>query len=199
MSNAIGVYISSKQVEFEIERAVLADKIRSLPFLEPVIAKEWPPERRTIEEVFLDEVRQAPIYVGLFHRIYSAPTEVEYRTALENEHRELLIYLKRSPEEDRAPELRTLIREFQSRHTVVEFTTIGDLLPVFTNHLGSALVRMISLLQKLGERPLTRSSNSILARRWDNQNEALLRLGLPTEPQVAVALGRQLAAALGEA
>jgi hypothetical protein len=179
MKESISIFISSKQVEFETERAVLADKIRSIPFLEPVLAEEWPPQHSTPEDLFLDQVRNSPIYIGLFHCIYSKPTEMEYRAAVENPYREILIYLKHSPNSAREPALHDLISEFKQRHVIAEFTTISDLLPVFTHHIRNALTRMIALLQKLGEgAPIGRAQNSILTRRWIRQQEQLQKLGL---------------------
>jgi hypothetical protein len=182
MKDCIAVFISSKQAEFETERAVLADKIRAVPFLEPVVAQEWPPERRTIQEVFLDRVRQSHIYVGLFDRVYSEPTELEYRTAIENPYREVLIYVKRSPDSAREPVLTQLIQHLKQRHTIVEYNTIADLLTVFQDHLRACLIRMITHLQKLGESaPQGRGSGSVLRIRWVREREQLLSLGLPQE------------------
>src|SRR6185503_13788870 len=90
----ISVFISSKQSEFETERAVLADKIRGIPFLDAVVAEEWAPERTPVQDVFLEKVRRCPIYVGLFQCIYSEPTEMEYRAGIENPYREVLLYVK---------------------------------------------------------------------------------------------------------
>ena len=197
MKDHIAVFISSKQVEFETERAVLADEIRAIPFLEPVLATEWSPQRRAVQELFLEQVRQAPIYVGLFHRIYSEPTEMEYRAALDNPYREILIYIKRSVDSKREPALLNLILELKNSHVVVEFNTIEDLLLNFTNHLRSALSRMIALLQKLGEGPPTgRAHDSILARRWERQSQELQKLGFPTDPDEIAALVLHLSNAL---
>jgi Domain of unknown function (DUF4062) len=182
MKDCIAVFISSKQVEFEMERAVLADKIRAVPFLEPVVAEEWPPERRTIREVFLDRVRRSHIYVGLFDRVYSEPTELEYRTAVENPYREVLLYVKRCPDADREPPLTRFIQDLKRRHTIMEYSTIADLLPVFQDHLRACLIRMITHLQKLGESaPEVRASDAVLQARWMRQREQLLSLGLPQE------------------
>jgi hypothetical protein len=179
--DAIGVFISSKQSEFETERAVLADKIRAIPFLDPVVAEEWVPERTPVQDVFLDKVRRCPIYVGLFQRIYSEPTEREYRTAMENPYREVLIYVKECRGE-RDPRLAQLVEAARSQHVTFQFESIKDLLPVFTMHLQAALVRMVSSLQALGkDPPVSRSAASVLARRHAAKHRRLLELGLPED------------------
>jgi hypothetical protein len=198
MKDTIPIFISSKQKEFETERAVLADKISAIPFLEPMLAEEWGPQRSTPEDLFLDQVRQAPIYIGLFHRVYSKPTEMEYRAAVENPYREILIYLKRSPEADREAALKNLIAEFEERHVVYEFTTIAELLQVFTNHLGGALKRLITHLQKLGEGPpVGRTKESVLAQRWARQQAQMRKIELLRNPLDAAVWIERLSHSLG--
>lgn len=192
MDNRLSIFISSKQSELEEERAVLADKIRSLAFFEPVLAEEWPPQRADIQAVFLDKVRQAPIYIGLFHQVYSEPTEREYLTAAENPHREMLIYLKRSDTGQIDPRLQSLIERMKQERVVYSFRHVGELLPLFTDHLKSALNRMVTLLQKLGETPPASRGSSILKARWERERSAILGIGLPREPQAADALARSL-------
>ena len=184
--DAISVFISSKQSEFETERAVLADKIRAIPFLDPVVAEEWAPERTPVQDVFLDKVRRCPIYVGLFQCIYSEPTEREYRTAMENRHREVLFYVKECRGE-RDPRLAQLVEAARSQHVTFQFAGIKDLLPVFTMHLQAALVRMVLSLQALGKQsPVSRSAGSVLERRWAEKQKLLLDLGLPKDHAVVI-------------
>ncbi|HJZ74721.1 MAG TPA: DUF4062 domain-containing protein [Vicinamibacterales bacterium] len=179
--DGISVFISSKQAEFETERAVLADKIRAIPFFTPVIAEEWTPQRTAVRDVFLDKVRSSPIYVGLFHRVYSDATELEYRAAVENPYREVLLYVK-DRDAVREPRLTQLLSAARSEHVTFQFEGVKDLLPVFTAHLQAALVRMVATLQRLAkEPPVARSAESALRRRWELERRHLKALGLPND------------------
>jgi len=192
----ISVFISSKQSEFETERAVLADKIRGIPFLDAVIAEEWAPERTPVQDVFLEKVRRCPIYVGLFQCIYSEPTEMEYRAGIENPYREVLLYVK-ACRGTRDPRLTQLIEATRSRHVTFQFEGVKDLLPVFTLHLQAALVRMVETLQALGKQaPVSRSAESVLQRRWAAQRRQLASLGLPEDHTVALGNLERAVAAL---
>jgi len=177
MSSSIRVFISSKQREFEAERSVLAHEIRNIPLLEPVLAEEWNPTGTSVRDVYLNDVRTSPIYVGLFGAIYSEPTYLEYLAACENPYREKLIYLKQADNVDER--LKKLIVEFQDRHVPAKFRTLGDLVPVFSQHLIAALGRMIAALQLMGEtKPVAHGSGSVLEKRWWKQQQQLNGLGL---------------------
>ena len=152
MNPTIRVFISSKQSEFSIERAVLAHEIRSIPLLEPVLAEEWSPTGTNVHDVYLNDVRTSPIYVGLFGSMYSEPTSREYLAACENPYREKLLYIRKSETVDE--QLQQLITRFNDLHVPARYVSIADLLPVFQKHLMAALSRMISLLQILGEKKL---------------------------------------------
>jgi hypothetical protein len=197
MKDTIAVFISSKHSELEVERSVLADKIRSFSFLEPVVSEEWPPQRSDSREVYLDKVRRSPIYVGIFHQSHSHHTELEYRTALENQHRELLLYVKESASSDVDPELANLLDEMRVKHILHYFRHLGEFLPRFGEHLGGALVRMMAILQKLGEPPPTgRSHGSVLNRRWLQERARLAAMGLPSQPEAALAMAANIRAAI---
>ena len=178
MDYRIRVFISSKQDEFETERAVLAHEINSIPILEPVFAEAWLPQGTSVQDVYLKDVRSCPIYLGLFGCAYSEPTKLEYLAASENPYRERLIYLKECAQVD--PPLRELIKTFERQVVFRRFRTIGDLLPVLSNHLLAALSRMIANYQLLGEqKPVAQGSGTALERRWSSRQEQLLKLGLP--------------------
>jgi uncharacterized protein DUF4062 len=181
MSLKIRVFISSKQSEFENERAMLAHEIRNIPILEPVLAEEWNPTGVSVHKVYLDDVRTSPIYVGLFGGIYSEPTYLEYKAACENPYREKLIYLKQTGKVD--PRLKELIGEFLDRHVPVKYRSLPDLLPVFSRHLSAALSRMVDTLQSFGEpRPVVHGSGTVLERQWANRQKHIRALGLPEDP-----------------
>lgn len=170
----IPVFISSKQSEFSIERAVLADQIKAFTPLRPIIAEEWPPQATAVRDAMLERVRLAPVYIGLFASVYSEPTEIEYREAIKNPYREILIYVQRRVPEERDPRLQALITEFNDRHVVYQFNDLRDLLEVFRDHLQAVIIRMITNLQKLGEnKPVGRGLHSPLLNRWQAEQDAL--------------------------
>jgi hypothetical protein len=177
-TNKVRVFISSKQSEFEAERAVLAHEIEAIPLLEAVWAEQWAPTAATPVEVYLKDVRTCPIYLALFGRTYSEHTRREYEAACENPYREKLLYIKQCS--DLQPELQQLIQELMETHTMVRFNNIGDLVQVFSKHLLTALGRMIDLLQLLGEpKPIAQGGGSVLERRHASKQQYLRELGLP--------------------
>jgi hypothetical protein len=172
------VFISSKQAEFAAERAALAGIIKKLPLLAPIIAEDWSPQAQ-LHERYLGDVKRSPIYVGLFGAIYSAPTELEYRTAREHAHREILIYIKDGVEAE--PPLATLLACMRDRHVVTVFRTTTDLADHFELHLWDAVSRMIDAYMKLSTpAPVPRGQGtSPQLRKWERERNKWLGLGLP--------------------
>ena len=123
------VFISSKQLEFQLERTILKHEIEAIPRLNADLAEEWSPERTDVRQVFLNRVIAAHFYVGLFGCVYSEPTRAEYEAARQNKYRELLIYVKAGGQPE--PELAALIAEIKSRHVVKQFNTPDELLVMF--------------------------------------------------------------------
>jgi len=177
--DAIEVFLSSKQSEFEIERALMVEQIKKYSMLEAVNAENWSPESSPVRELMIDKVNRSMIYVGLFGSIYSEATELEYRAALANPYRERMVYLKNLPDEQRSPELRRLITDLHAQGTVARFNTVVDLLSKFAAHLSDALVRIALKLRKLGEpAPFTKSGEgSPMYRRWQAEQRQLLQFG----------------------
>ena len=178
MQLSIPVFISSKQSELAVERDLMADQIRRMPPLEPIIAEEWSPQAKRVQEVMLDKVRMSPIYIGLFAAVYSKPTELEYREACKNPYREILIYVKAAA--DRDAQLAALIETMQDAHVMTKYVDVRDLLHRFENHLRDTMSRMILLLQKLGEeKPVSRSGKiSRLSDRWAEEQKLLNEFAL---------------------
>lgn len=177
----IRVFISSKQNEFQHERQRVENVIRNLPLLAPDLAEDWSPERESVENTFLRRVRAAPIYVGFFGCIYSAPTCLEYETARENPRREILIYIKECSHRD--PLLDDFIHKIdnpKSGHTIKSFKNWDDLKPYFETHLWAAIRRMIENYIQLKEpEPATRGPQSFKWHRWNETRQQLLDIGLP--------------------
>jgi hypothetical protein len=176
----VRVFISSKQSEFTAEREALADVIRGLPLLAPIIAEEWSPERRDVRERFLQDVRRSPIYVGLFGCVYSAPTVVEYETACENPRREILIYIRPCPEGRIDAQLNPVLTALRDGHVTSQFETVGQLVGRFERHLWSAVKRIIDKYVELQQPPPTAQGvRSVLGRLWETRRAHLQELGLP--------------------
>ena len=179
--DGIRVFVSSKQSEFESERELLKHEIERFTFLIADLAADWPPQAASSREVFLAKVQQAPIYVGLFGCVYSESTQLEYETAIQHPHREILIYVRSCARRRRDPQLQALIADMKDRHAIKEYETVPDLILQFQEHLLSALVRMAGLLMKLGD--LTKSQ---VERGGDVfATIQLSELGLPVEQDKA--------------
>jgi hypothetical protein len=193
--NGIRVFISSKISEFETERAILADKIRSIPYLEPVMSEEWHPHRSSIRDTFVDQVNDCQVYIGLFGCIYSEPTEVEYRTAILNAYREIVIYIRQCDTAQREPPLQKLVSELKQNHVTSEYRTAADLVVRINDHLKSAIVQMIRRLHRLGELADVHERGSSTTR--GRRELALLQgLGLPSNGELALQLATRLSASL---
>ena len=100
----IHLFISSVQREFAVERAALRDYLRGdvlmRRFFEPFLFEDVPAADRRADEVYLDEVRQCDLYLGLLGDDYGfedeegiSPTEREFARATEL-HKPRLIFVK---------------------------------------------------------------------------------------------------------
>ena len=107
----IKIFISSVQSEFAQERAMLCNYIRTDvllgKFFEPFIFEEVPANELSASSVYLREVEQCDIYLGLLGNLYGyedkegiSPTEREYDLA-SSLHKSRLIYIKSVEEEQR--------------------------------------------------------------------------------------------------
>jgi ATP-dependent DNA helicase RecG len=109
------VFISSVQNEFEIERAMLEKYISTdvllKSFFHPFLFEKISATDRTPEQVFLSEVQQSDIYIGILGKTYGyedasgiSPTEKEYNAAKKKEIPRWIYILKtskkRHPKED---------------------------------------------------------------------------------------------------
>ena len=87
--NPIRIFISSVQREFAQERNALRDYLRGDPlmrkFFDVFLFEDVPASDRRPDSLYLDEVKQSDIYVGLFGNDYGfedengiSPTEREF-------------------------------------------------------------------------------------------------------------------------
>ena len=135
--NPIRIFISSVQREFAQEREVLRDYLRGDPlmrrFFDVFLFEAVPALDRRPDDLYLGEVEQSDIYVGLFGNDYGSedtdgisPTEREFDRATANEvHR--LIFVKGTSNDNRHPKMQALIRKAQAGLIRKRFNTSEEL------------------------------------------------------------------------
>ena len=134
---SIRIFISSVQREFAEERQHLREFLRGDPLLRRYfrvfLFEDVPASSRRPDEVYLHEVEQCDVYVGLFGSEYGtedsegiSPTEREfYRASNLDKHR--LIFVKGGGEVERHPKMGALIRKAQSGLVRKRFVTRAEL------------------------------------------------------------------------
>lgn len=131
------IFISSVQREFAKERRALAEMIRKDmllgTFFDVFLFEEMAAQNRSAKSVYLDEVRNSNIYLGLFGSEYGfedaegvSPTEREYDLATEcGKYR--LAFVKRTAAHNRMPKERTLIAKVEREVTRKSFSSLAML------------------------------------------------------------------------
>ena len=131
------IFISSVQREFAKERRALAEMIRKDmllgTFFDVFLFEEMAAQNRSAKSVYLDEVRNSDIYLGLFGCEYGfedaegvSPTEREYDLATEcGKYR--LAFVKRTAAHNRMPKERTLIAKVEREVTRKSFSSLAML------------------------------------------------------------------------
>lgn len=131
------IFISSVQREFAKERRVLAEMIRKDmllgTFFDVFLFEEMAAQNRSAKSVYLDEVRNSDIYLGLFGCEYGfedaegvSPTEREYDLATEcGKYR--FAFVKRTAAHNRMPKERTLIAKVEREVTRKSFSSLSML------------------------------------------------------------------------
>ena len=133
------IFISSVQSEFARERAVLRDYVHDdvlmRRFFDVFLFEDTPASDRRPDDLYLDEVERADIYVGLFGNDYGSeddegvsPTEREFDHATAvGSHR--LIFVKGVGDNGRHPKMRSLIGKAQAgliRKAIQHDSRTGD-------------------------------------------------------------------------
>lgn len=117
------IFISSVQSEFAAERKALHEYLSADPllgkFFEPFLFELLPATDQRADEIYLNEVEQSDIYLGLFGRTYGfenaeglSPTELEFNNATDL-HKTRLVYLTNHTAEERHPKQNQLITKAQ--------------------------------------------------------------------------------------
>jgi len=149
MKIPLRIFISSVQSEFAREREALRGYLRDDPlmrkFCRAFLFEDVPATDRRADELYLDEVEQCDLYVGLFGEEYGteddaglSPTEREFdhATAL-GKHR--LIFMKAVPPGDQHPKMKALIAKARGGLIRKQFSTTAELL----GGLYAALVKFL--------------------------------------------------------
>lgn len=133
----IRIFISSVQSEFTGERAALRDYLREdnlmRRFFEVFLFEDVPATDRRPDDLYLDEVEQCDLYVGLLGAAYGSedgegisPTEREFDQATKlGKHR--LIFVKGAGKDERHPKMQALIRKAESALVRKRFQTVEEL------------------------------------------------------------------------
>ena len=131
------IFVSSVQGEFANERAALRDYIHDdalmRRFFDVFLFEDNPAADRRPDDLYLDEVERADIYVGLFGSDYGneddegkSPTEREFDHATAvGSHR--LIFVKGGGDDARHPKMRALIGRAQAGLIRKRFNTAAEL------------------------------------------------------------------------
>ena len=131
------IFISSVQREFAKERKAIAEMIRKDmllgTFFEVFLFEETTAQNRSAQSVYLDEVRNSDIYIGLFGTEYGfedaegvSPTEREYDLATECDKCRLA-FVKRASAHLRSPKERALIAKVEREVTRKSFSSLAML------------------------------------------------------------------------
>ena len=131
------IFISSVQAEFALERQMLFQYLHSDPllgkFFEPFIFEQLPALEKSAQKVFLKEVEQSDIYLGIFGQNYGyedkhgvSPTEREYDHATLL-HKTRLIFLTSHSSKDRHPKENMLIRKAEMSVVRKQFNSPEEL------------------------------------------------------------------------
>ncbi len=148
--NPIRIFISSVQTEFKHKREALRDYLRGDPlmqrFFDVFLFEDVPASDRPPDNLYLDEVKQSDVYVGLFGNDYGSedsdgisPTEREFDQATASGiHR--LIFIKGTNNDDRHPKMQALIRKAQTGLIRKRFNDTEELIAA----LYAALVEYLS-------------------------------------------------------
>lgn len=131
------IFISSVQSEFAKERKALHEYILSDPllgkFFDVFLFELLPALDKKADEVYLKEVGQCDIYLGLLGKQYGSeniegisPTELEFNHAEKN-HKTKFLFLTSHPDLERHPKEKKFIAKVEQELIRKQFSTIDEL------------------------------------------------------------------------
>ncbi|WP_347273777.1 Fic family protein [Candidatus Kuenenia sp.] len=143
------IFISSVQTEFSQERKALHEYICADPllgkFFEPFLFELLPAIDQRADALYLNEVEQSDIYMGIFGKEYGSenevgisPTEMEFLHATEL-HKTRFVFLTDHKTHERHPKVNQLINKAQEVLIRKKFNTVDEL----KSAVYAALVRYL--------------------------------------------------------
>ncbi|MFQ5854550.1 MAG: DUF4062 domain-containing protein [Anaerolineae bacterium] len=117
--NTIKVFISSALDELEYEREIATRLVRQLN-LEPSVFEGFPAMSKTLEDAYIDEVRDCDVFVLLLWKTLRPAVELEYGEAIRNNKPILLFVKMLKDNEEREPKLNKflgLVRKMEGENT----------------------------------------------------------------------------------
>ena len=138
MAISYRIFVSSVQKELADERRAVKNFILNDPLLSRFIRdvflfEDIPAQDRKSDDIYLGEVKERDIYVGIFGNKYGwknadgkSPTELEFDHATKTHH-ERLVFVKGHDDSAREPEMAALVRKAESQLTRRRFIDIPGL------------------------------------------------------------------------
>ena len=153
------IFVSSVQKELAAERRALKEYIHDDPllrqFFEVFLFEDLPATGHRAGEVYLHEVDQSEVYVGLFGASYGSedadgvsPTEREFDRAIAT-GKECLVFVKGTADTSRQPKMQALIQRASDQVVRRRFST----LPELTAGLYGSLVARLARTGDIRSRP----------------------------------------------
>ncbi|KAB2855567.1 MAG: DUF4062 domain-containing protein, partial [Anaerolineae bacterium] len=116
MTTCLTVFVSSRMLEFKSEREALSEWLPlqgyDLVTIKPwIFEKDAPAQPNPIQYVYLSELDQADLYIGLFGSGYGEWTVDEFRRAVSKGITRLIFIKAMPPDTSRDPELEKFLKE----------------------------------------------------------------------------------------
>ncbi len=132
------IFISSVQTELQPERFAVRDFINGnqllRQFFRVFLFEDLPPSNRRADDVYLAEVMNSPIYLGIFGKKYGredaagiSPTEQEFLTATRCKKRRIVL-VKGRDDTDRHPKMQALIERAGNEVVRRRFEDINEMM-----------------------------------------------------------------------
>ena len=135
----LNVFVSSRFGELKDERASIKDVLPERDFKVYLFEKDAGARSESTRQVYTEEVKNCDIYIGIFKKEYSHPTEEEYKVASIN-NKDILIYLD-STVTDHENKLRELLGKIDKKYTRNKYSDIECLKKKVHNDVYELLKR----------------------------------------------------------